>query len=270
VPFALGAGLSALFGEFRVWDTEHNNGVLIYLMFAKRHIEIVADRGRSLRVAQETWRAISDGLAQARKSGHHERGLLGAADQIHALLKDQFAPMPGANNPNELSKRPQVRCALGSRPPCAVFPNKKSQPGSGVGFFVGSRLNSLLAVPAQRCNLSCHGCEFALRLGKVNIAFGVFHGLFRKLLGFAGLGLVKILAPNRGVSQHGHCAGLNLENPAGDKDKFLGVVVCANDANSARTDAGDQRGVPGINTQFAHLARQGHKLGLTGEDGLFG
>lgn len=106
---ALGAGLSALFSELRVWDAEHNNGVLICLMFAERRVEIVADRGMALRVAQETWQAISDGLAQALKSGHNERGLLDAVDQIHALLKDHFALAPGANNPNELSNRPQMR-----------------------------------------------------------------------------------------------------------------------------------------------------------------
>ena len=99
----------ALFGELRVWDTEHNNGVLVYLMFAERRIEIVADRGIARRVAQETWQTISDGLAQALQSGHHERGLLGAVDQIHALLKNHFALTPGTNNPNELSNRPEVR-----------------------------------------------------------------------------------------------------------------------------------------------------------------
>ena len=99
----------ALFGEMRVWDTEHNNGVLVYLMFAEQRIEIVADRGIARRVPQETWQAISDGLAQALQSGHHERGLLGAVDQIHALLKDHFALVPGAHNPNELSNRPEVR-----------------------------------------------------------------------------------------------------------------------------------------------------------------
>ena len=106
---ALGACLSALFGELRLWDTEHNNGVLICLMFAKRRIEIVADRGIAQQVAQERWQAISNGLAQALKSSHQERGLLGAGDQIHALLKDHFARTPSANNPNELSNRPQVR-----------------------------------------------------------------------------------------------------------------------------------------------------------------
>lgn len=99
----------ALFGKLRVWDTEHNNGVLIYLMFAERRIEIVADRGIARRVPQETWQGISDGLAQALKSGDHELGLLGAVDQIHALLNDHFAVAPGVNNPNELSDHPEVR-----------------------------------------------------------------------------------------------------------------------------------------------------------------
>jgi uncharacterized membrane protein len=35
----------AMFGKLRVWDTEHNSGVLIYLLLAERAIEIVADRG---------------------------------------------------------------------------------------------------------------------------------------------------------------------------------------------------------------------------------
>jgi uncharacterized membrane protein len=99
----------ALFGTLRVWDTEHNNGVLVYLMFAERRIEIVADRGIARRVAQETWQAISDRLADSFKSSSHERGVIDAVDQIHALLKDHFAITPGAGNPNELSDRPEVR-----------------------------------------------------------------------------------------------------------------------------------------------------------------
>ena len=98
----------SLFGELRVWDTEHNNGVLIYLMFAERRIEIVADRGIAHRVGLETWQTISDGLADSLKSGSHERGLLGAVDQIHALLTEHFAITPETRNPNELSDRPEV------------------------------------------------------------------------------------------------------------------------------------------------------------------
>ena len=39
------------FGKLRVWDTEHNNGVLIYLLLAEHAIEIVADRGLAQRDA---------------------------------------------------------------------------------------------------------------------------------------------------------------------------------------------------------------------------
>ena len=34
-----------VFAHLRVWDTEHNNGVLIYVQLADRTVEIVADRG---------------------------------------------------------------------------------------------------------------------------------------------------------------------------------------------------------------------------------
>ena len=48
----------AMFGKLRVWDTEHNNGVLIYLLLAEHAIEIVADRGLASRVPPDEWQAI--------------------------------------------------------------------------------------------------------------------------------------------------------------------------------------------------------------------
>src|SRR5439155_17490452 len=50
----------AMFGKLRVWDTEHNNGVLIYLLLAEHAIEIVADRGLSRHVAAAQWRTVAD------------------------------------------------------------------------------------------------------------------------------------------------------------------------------------------------------------------
>ncbi|MDE2311183.1 MAG: TPM domain-containing protein, partial [Betaproteobacteria bacterium] len=47
-----------VFSKLRVWDTEHNNGVLIYLLLADRDVEIVADRGIHTRLGQETWETI--------------------------------------------------------------------------------------------------------------------------------------------------------------------------------------------------------------------
>ena len=53
-----------VFSQLRVWDTEENNGVLIYLLLADRDIEIVADRGVNARVPQAEWEKIS--IARAR------------------------------------------------------------------------------------------------------------------------------------------------------------------------------------------------------------
>ena len=99
----------AVFSTLRVWDTEHNNGVLIYLLFADRCIEIVADRGIAQRVPAQTWRGISDRLSAAFKSGDHERGLLDAVDQVGAILTEHFPATPSDRNPNELPNEPDVR-----------------------------------------------------------------------------------------------------------------------------------------------------------------
>jgi uncharacterized membrane protein len=47
-----------MFGKLRVWDTEHNNGVLIYVLLAEHAIEIVADRGVARHVSQAQWQAM--------------------------------------------------------------------------------------------------------------------------------------------------------------------------------------------------------------------
>ena len=64
-----------MFGKLRVWDTEHNNGVLIYLLLAEHAIEIVADRGLNAHVNPAQWQAIVDTMREAFRAGHHEQGL---------------------------------------------------------------------------------------------------------------------------------------------------------------------------------------------------
>ena len=98
-----------VFSTLRVWDTEHNNGVLIYLLFAERRIEIVADRGIAQQVAPQTWRGISETLSAAFKAGDHERGLLDAVDRVGAVLATHFPAAPTDRNPNELPNDPDVR-----------------------------------------------------------------------------------------------------------------------------------------------------------------
>lgn len=90
------------FGELRVWDTAHNNGVLIHLLLADRRIEVVADRGLSERVPPSTWQALADQLGEALARGQVEAGLADAIARVGELLHIHFPAAAGAHNPNEL------------------------------------------------------------------------------------------------------------------------------------------------------------------------
>ena len=98
-----------LFGKLRVWDTEHNNGVLIYLLLAERAIEIVADRGLNRHVSAEQWSTIIATMRDAFRGGRHEEGLNAAIDAVDALLFEHFALRPDEANPNELPDAPDLR-----------------------------------------------------------------------------------------------------------------------------------------------------------------
>ena len=95
----------AMFGKLRVWDTEANNGVLIYLLLADHAIEIVADRGLARHVPPEHWRAIVAGMGEAFRSGHYEQGLATAIAAVDAMLTRHFPLAIGQANPNELPDR---------------------------------------------------------------------------------------------------------------------------------------------------------------------
>lgn len=99
----------AMFGKLRVWDTAHNNGVLIYLLLAEHAIEIVADRGLSARVQAQEWQRIAQSMQASFKSGEFEAGLNQAVDAVGALLAQHFALAPGEANPNELPDAPDLR-----------------------------------------------------------------------------------------------------------------------------------------------------------------
>lgn len=96
----------AQFGRLRVWDTEQNNGVLIYLCLAERAIELVADRGVIRVVHGEQWQDIVNHLAASLRAGRYEEGLNQAIDAVCAVLTQHYALLPGQHNPNELSDAP--------------------------------------------------------------------------------------------------------------------------------------------------------------------
>jgi uncharacterized membrane protein len=98
-----------LFGKLGVWDTERNNGVLIYLLLAERAIEIVADRGVNRVVAAAEWAEIAASMQSAFQAGEFEAGLLRAVDAVDALLVRHFPAQPGDVDVNELPDAPLFR-----------------------------------------------------------------------------------------------------------------------------------------------------------------
>jgi uncharacterized membrane protein len=94
----------ALFSELRVWDTEGNSGVLVYVNWLDRRVEILADRGISHRVGADFWAAVCRRMEEAFRAGHFTAGVLGAIDEIAAVLRREFPA--AAENPNELPDRP--------------------------------------------------------------------------------------------------------------------------------------------------------------------
>ncbi|WP_332827807.1 TPM domain-containing protein [Ramlibacter sp.] len=96
----------SMFGKLGVWDTEQNNGVLIYLLLAEHAIEIVADRGISRHVEPEQWRQIVQRMGSAFRAGHHEQGLTEAVDAVTEVLVRHFPAAAGSSNPNELPDEP--------------------------------------------------------------------------------------------------------------------------------------------------------------------
>jgi len=99
----------ALFGKLGVWDTERNNGVLVYLLLAERAIEIVADRGLNRHVPATQWAAIAQSMQSAFQARDFEGGLIRAIDAVDALLVRHFAAQPGDNDVNELPDAPLLR-----------------------------------------------------------------------------------------------------------------------------------------------------------------
>ncbi|QHI99114.1 TPM domain-containing protein [Xylophilus rhododendri] len=99
-----------LFGKLRVWDTEENNGVLVYLLLADHAIEIVADRGLNRHVGAGQWQHLVAHMGDAFGAGRYEDGLTQALDDVGKLLAAYFpAPDDGSMRPNELPDAPVLQ-----------------------------------------------------------------------------------------------------------------------------------------------------------------
>lgn len=101
-----------LFSKLRVWDTEHNNGVLIYLQLAERAIEIVADRSLCRQVPQSDWQAMTLRMSAAFSSGRFEDGLTEALEEVTVLLTAHFpasAALESLQQNNDLPDEPVLQ-----------------------------------------------------------------------------------------------------------------------------------------------------------------
>ncbi len=96
-----------LFSQLGIWDTEHNTGVLLYLLLADRDIEIVADRGIHQYVGSAGWEEICKEIEQQFRKGAFEAGTLYGINQITQRLVQQF-PSDGQIGKNELPDKPLV------------------------------------------------------------------------------------------------------------------------------------------------------------------
>jgi uncharacterized membrane protein len=94
-----------VFAKLRVWDTEANNGVLLYVELADRSIEIVADRGIARQVPASQWQAICEAMRARFRAGEFERGVIEAVQAIAGLLAAYF-PTAANTDRNELPDRP--------------------------------------------------------------------------------------------------------------------------------------------------------------------
>lgn len=100
------ARAAALFSDLRVWDTEANNGVLVYVLLADRAVEIVADRGARARVQTEVWSKACATMATAFAAGDFQNGTVRALASLADALAAAFPP--DVENPDDLSNRPTV------------------------------------------------------------------------------------------------------------------------------------------------------------------
>jgi uncharacterized membrane protein len=95
-----------LFSDYRVWDTEENCGVLIYLNLADHQVEILADRGVGHLVQPAEWQAVCDTMTSQLRRGAYRDSTIAALRQLNELLQQKL-PARG-DRTNQLSDKPII------------------------------------------------------------------------------------------------------------------------------------------------------------------
>jgi uncharacterized membrane protein len=79
-----------VFAQLHIWDTEHNIGVLIYVLRADRAVEIIADRGISAQVSEAEWQAVCREVEAHYREGRYVDGSLAAVAGVARLIANHF------------------------------------------------------------------------------------------------------------------------------------------------------------------------------------
>jgi uncharacterized membrane protein len=95
-----------IFSQLRIWDTVHNNGVLIYLLLADHDFEIVADRGIDASVGRDGWEKICQQMEADFRAGDFEGGVIKGIAAVSRELAKHFPKVSGGTN--ELPDAPVV------------------------------------------------------------------------------------------------------------------------------------------------------------------
>jgi uncharacterized membrane protein len=109
-PAQLWRGLTArqraieVFSQLGLWDTERNNGVLLYLLLADRDVEIVADRGFNDKVGAEEWEGVCRRMEAELREGRHTDAVIAGIENLSRVVARHFPPAAGARN--ELPDKP--------------------------------------------------------------------------------------------------------------------------------------------------------------------
>ena len=94
------------FAKLRVWDTEANNGVLLYVLLADHRLEVVADRGLRA-VAPERWRAVCETIEAGLRAGEPDAAIVRGIEAISDVLAEHAPRAEGHADRDELPNRPR-------------------------------------------------------------------------------------------------------------------------------------------------------------------
>ena len=103
-----------VFAALGVWDTDANNGVLVYVLLADHDVEIIADRGFNAKVDSDRWSAICDDMEQYFRAGRFQAGAVAGVKAAGRLVAMHYPRLPGSYARDELPNRPTLLLATRS------------------------------------------------------------------------------------------------------------------------------------------------------------